>query len=86
MQVSTGPSRTAFTIIELLIVIAIIGIFAGLLFPTLNRFMARARQVQCVNNVRQLGIGLHEFVSTITYIHSSGMLNMTKAINQLTSI
>jgi prepilin-type processing-associated H-X9-DG protein len=47
---------------ELLVVIAIIGILAALLLPPMARSMQRARQVQCLNNVRQLGLGLQEFV------------------------
>lgn len=53
----------ALILIEVLVVLTILGILAALLLPTLSLAKARAKRIQCVSNVCQLGVGLHEFVS-----------------------
>jgi prepilin-type N-terminal cleavage/methylation domain-containing protein len=58
-----GGSEDAFTLVELLAVIAVIAIMAAILLPTLSRSLQRARQTQCINNVRQLGQALLEFLA-----------------------
>lgn len=53
----------AFTLMEMMVTVAIIAVLAGLLFPTMNTVMEKAKIARCASNLRQLGIGANAYAS-----------------------
>jgi prepilin-type N-terminal cleavage/methylation domain-containing protein/prepilin-type processing-associated H-X9-DG protein len=63
MKIPRPRVQPAFTLVELLVVVAIIGVLAALLLPALSRSMQRAHQIHCVHNLSQIGIGIQNFAA-----------------------
>ncbi len=74
-----NAARRGFTLIELLVVIAIIAVLIALLLPAVQSAREAARRIQCVNNLKQLGLGVHNYESSNGVLPPQMVLTFTNA-------
>ena len=73
--------KHGFTLVELLVVIAIIGVLVALLLPAIQSAREAARRSQCKNNLRQIGLAIHNHVSSLRVFPTGGSGSFPKIEN-----
>ncbi|BDI28354.1 hypothetical protein CCAX7_004050 [Capsulimonas corticalis] len=78
---SNVQSKRGFTLIELLVVIAIIAILAAILFPVFAKAREKARQISCASNLKQLGLGMMQYIQDNDERFPTGWMGQSTDIN-----
>lgn len=73
------PSHRGFTLIELLVVIAIIAVLIALLLPAVQQAREAARRTQCKNHLKQFGLALQNYISSMSFLPPSACINLQPA-------